>query len=338
MKNRYPTFTCVILFCLAFLDSYGQNTTLPPTLSSINIQEDFPGYLEVGDEGSPKEYTLAISFVRPMSPTGSFVQTTIRCRAVCVFNGSETVISSVATYSSNDFQGAFLDKTLKIQIPASATDSQVFLKWEYYIFENNEYSVGTLSSTFFSTQPSEDPGGPSGPEERTIPKVWEDLAFSILDNLSSTDFFQQTRFWPSNRAPILREGQSYSSRNNQYTFKMQTDGNLVLYRNSDNVALWASTSGGPIVNGTYEFWWEETGEMVIYRVREDGMKVKIWSSSTYVDPNSDMGINAKYGEFLIQNDGNCGMYFRQTPNRAHVLPFRTQTYDGTVSPEFGVLR
>lgn len=73
---------------------------------------------------------------------------------------------------------------------------------------------------------------------------------------------------------------------------MQADGNLVLYRNSDRVALWASHTNGK--GGTYARF-QTDGNLVVYTPSHGA----VWASDTCCHGNSWLA---------IQDDGNLVIY------------------------------
>lgn len=88
----------------------------------------------------------------------------------------------------------------------------------------------------------------------------------------------------------LSSGQSVWSENGQYYLSMQTDGNLVLYRN-DGVVRFATYKYG---SGNYA-WMQHDGNFVHYSANTQ----PLWHTHTYNNP----------GAFLaIQNDGNLVVY------------------------------
>ncbi|MFD8480265.1 glycoside hydrolase domain-containing protein [Kitasatospora sp. NPDC059673] len=99
-------------------------------------------------------------------------------------------------------------------------------------------------------------------------------------------------------SPLVFSGRQLS--NNQWTqsatvrMVMQDDGNLVLYRRSDNSVLWTSyTYNNP---GAYLFM-QPDGNLVIYKAGTT--TGALWQSSTYSNPGA-------YG--LLQDDGNFVVY------------------------------
>src|SRR5262249_510605 len=80
--------------------------------------------------------------------------------------------------------------------------------------------------------------------------------------------------------------------NKRTTLILQQDGNLVLYRNFDNLALWASnTPGKPVAHAIMQ----DDGNFVLY----DNNGVAYWSTNTSEHP----------GAFLmLQDDGDLVLF------------------------------
>jgi hypothetical protein len=91
---------------------------------------------------------------------------------------------------------------------------------------------------------------------------------------------------------LLSPDQAISSANGQYRFVYQSDGNLVLYRNTDGTPLWASNTHGTSVGACIM---QGDGNLVIY----DASTAPIWSSGTWQHPGSRL---------VIQDDGNVVIY------------------------------
>ena len=95
----------------------------------------------------------------------------------------------------------------------------------------------------------------------------------------------------------LSSNQSLSSSDGRFQLILQTDGNLVLYRNHDHVALWSSKTNG---QDTHQAIMQGDGNFVVYHVNGQAS----WASGT----------NGKAGSFLIlQNDGNLVIYWPNDP-------------------------
>src|SRR4051812_17766788 len=86
-------------------------------------------------------------------------------------------------------------------------------------------------------------------------------------------------------------GESISSKNGNYDLVMQDDGNLVLYRDSDDLALWASGTNGAAVSQVIM---QNDGNLVIY-----GYNAPLWASNTSGHPGSYLS---------VQDDGNVVIY------------------------------
>ncbi|TQV88742.1 hypothetical protein [Aliikangiella coralliicola] len=89
----------------------------------------------------------------------------------------------------------------------------------------------------------------------------------------------------------LRVNQKLDSNNGDFKLIMQGDGNLVLYRNSDNKALWSSRTHG---NPGAEAIMQGDGNFVVYRNGNP-----LWSSQTDGNPGSRV---------IMQTDGNLVVY------------------------------
>lgn len=115
---------------------------------------------------------------------------------------------------------------------------------------------------------------------------------------------------------ILRAGHYLRSPNGRYALLEQTDGNAVVYRVKDKVALWSTQTNGH--RGAYlDF--QVNGDMVVY----DSAHKPLWTSGT--GGHADTGL-------LMQNDSNLVIYTKakkslwnwQT-NSTELLPGETLT-------------
>ncbi|KAG5679679.1 hypothetical protein PVAND_009233 [Polypedilum vanderplanki] len=90
----------------------------------------------------------------------------------------------------------------------------------------------------------------------------------------------------------LQVGQLVDSPNNCFRLSMQSDGNLVIYRNSNGAALWSSQTPGICAK---EACMQLDGNFVVY----DCQNRARWSSGTP---------NGRRSELALQNDGNLVIY------------------------------
>jgi hypothetical protein len=88
---------------------------------------------------------------------------------------------------------------------------------------------------------------------------------------------------------VLNPGQSISSANGQYSFIYQSDGNLVLYRESDRHPLWTPNTDGRV--GVCIM--QDDGNLVVYD------PTLSWASGISGHPGSHL---------VVQNDGNVVIY------------------------------
>jgi hypothetical protein len=94
------------------------------------------------------------------------------------------------------------------------------------------------------------------------------------------------------RSEMLAPGQAISSNDGRFRFVYQTDGNLVLYRNSNGAALWASNTWNTAPGACLM---QHDGNLVIY----NASGVPIWASHTW----GYLG-----HRLVVQNDGNVVIY------------------------------
>ena len=121
---------------------------------------------------------------------------------------------------------------------------------------------------------------------------------------------------------ILISGQYLTSPNCEYSFWLETDGNLILYKGLTNgrTDLWASQTGG---KGTAPYTLKMQAHdhhLVLY----DSAGDTIWSTDVY-------GGNWEDGAYLsLQDDGNLIVYDGDGD-----AMWMTSTAGGTISTEYG---
>lgn len=118
---------------------------------------------------------------------------------------------------------------------------------------------------------------------------------------------------------VLNPGQSIRSASGRFTFSMQTDGNLVLYKTlstGGQQARWASNTNG---RPTQVCIMQADGNLVLYDV--DGNA--LWSSNTFHDGGA---------HFVLQDDGN-GVIYRANNTAA----WSTNTFMQTVNLHVKIL-
>jgi len=91
---------------------------------------------------------------------------------------------------------------------------------------------------------------------------------------------------------LLPKNQMISSRDGRFSLVMQTDGNLVLYRNGASQALWASDTNGKQVGFAIM---QGDGNFVIYAPGG----AALWAAGTHGNPGSPL---------ILQDDGNLVIY------------------------------
>lgn len=127
-----------------------------------------------------------------------------------------------------------------------------------------------------------------------------------------------TRIYPSNSTPALVAGGSISSPNGLFTLTLQTDGNLVLYRNyNGRPALWNSvTQSNPIKSKTLFF--QTDGNLVLYQGLNRNSPSN-WASNRY--DRTGQAILESNSFYALQDDGNFVFYFiyGSDPLKCYVL-------------------
>jgi len=125
-----------------------------------------------------------------------------------------------------------------------------------------------------------------------------------------------SRGWES--GATLKQGKELKSCNGKFHLKMQTDGNLVLYKNThhdhhvDNTksVIWSSETNGKGPNAKLVM--QDDNNLVLYRYnRERGPDyIAMWSTDTQgvgINYASD-GVRIKSAVAILQNDGNFVVY------------------------------
>ena len=99
------------------------------------------------------------------------------------------------------------------------------------------------------------------------------------------------------RGSQLNVGDRRWSPNGKFSLLMQDDGNLVLYRQSDRKAIWASHTSG---SGAKRAVLQQDGNFVLYT----SSNVAKWSTDSNSDPDNFL---------LLQDDGNLMLYAMGAP-------------------------
>lgn len=144
---------------------------------------------------------------------------------------------------------------------------------------------------------------------------------------------------------FLTKGNSLTTGNGLYRLSFQTDGNLVLYRNADNVGIWASRTNNKPANYLY---FQHDGNLVLYQNTSGGVQ---WATNIYSSSTNPPASNAFY---ILQLDGNFVMGYprevylndQQNPDypnsptsiKNFYLIGETATANGAVSPHFGRIK
>lgn len=131
--------------------------------------------------------------------------------------------------------------------------------------------------------------------------------------------------------PFLTRGVAINSANGQYRFVLQTDGNLVLYKNSNNQVLWAINSVG---TNRYGLWFQHDANLVLY-ANSNGTG-SVWASNKQ-SSNQGMHYGLKVSDvrLVFQNDGNLVLVLPEPRSGRMGVIAATRNHDSTPSPNFG---
>jgi hypothetical protein len=124
-----------------------------------------------------------------------------------------------------------------------------------------------------------------------------DIVRSKYGTIHEEDPDAGRHLWSNDR--LLGRADQYLEKDDQLVstdkmFKLvyQSDGNLVLYRTSDNAPLWATNTAG---KNAWRVYMQPDGNFVVY----EAYRKPVWASNT--DGNTDSFI-------VIQRDGNLVIY------------------------------
>ena len=113
---------------------------------------------------------------------------------------------------------------------------------------------------------------------------------------------------------MMEIGQEMISENGEYVFKVQSDGNLVLYKGSE--VLWASATHGK-GREPYKMTMQSDNHLVL----QDADSKVIWAPDVYIGKDGHQWKEGGYA--VLQDDGNLVVY--DGDNKAM---WATETYGG----------
>lgn len=108
---------------------------------------------------------------------------------------------------------------------------------------------------------------------------------------------------------VLDVGQSITQPDGNLTLKLQSDGNLVLYKN--NKAIWTANTYG---SGATQLIMQLDGNLVLY----DGSRRPIWYTRTWGQPNSKLVLQAN-GNLVVYSSSNAPLWATNTEKNDSTL-------------------
>ncbi|MCS4225198.1 hypothetical protein [Sphingobacterium sp. BIGb0165] len=154
--------------------------------------------------------------------------------------------------------------------------------------------------------------------DKYMPYAWGKLSSGkgIVDHLN--DVPSSFRHYSNSSEPLLSSvgKNSISSSSDSYGLVLQSDGNLVIYKNGTNTVMWASNVyvKNPSANDRFKLFFQNDGNLVIYKQDSAGQySIVFWATNNTFVPNNDGNLsNVKYGFWVMQNDGNFVLYYPST--------------------------
>ncbi|EHQ28251.1 C1 family peptidase [Mucilaginibacter paludis] len=156
-------------------------------------------------------------------------------------------------------------------------------------------------------------------------------------NYGGLPSFNSTILTMSDTQPLLTVGNSIYSPNNGYRLTLQTDGNLVLYKENSNATetgIWSSRTQGRPSESVY---FQTDGNLVIYSLGGPiGAHTSVWASGLF--NNTGLG-TTHFAKFYLQDDGNFVMYWPiyYNNNYVYVVFAASDTQGGILGPHPGNL-
>nr|WP_068890366.1 hypothetical protein [Pedobacter panaciterrae] len=317
--KKLKIYILFIVFVLSVKNSFAQTG-----YGTINKFEILPEYLVNGKVKLSTGNTTTIKFNVTIARTNLTTYPTVTWKPVQMiinlssFDNSGTPFLFAGTHNitSADFtdpNSAFVDLTLTTVIDNSKliTGGKILLAFKSPDIPNNNLAAYPKEYGY-----DKNVTVPQDPTEIRVNPFWE----TWVVNSPFTTYPGNTPIWYPSGIPFLTSGQEVFTANGAYRFTLQTDGNLVLYRTSNNQVLWATNTHGK--GGRY-LMFQNDGNLVLYK-NSDYTGV-VWASG-YSAPSS---IYTKYCRFVFQDDGN--LVFQFVHLKYVQINGETQTYNRTSS-------
>lgn len=177
--------------------------------------------------------------------------------------------------------------------------------------------------------------------DKYMPYAWGKLSSGkgIIDNLDGVP--SAFRFYPNSSEPLLSSvgKNSITSPNGNYVLVLQTDGNLVIYRNGTNTVMWASNVyvKKPSASDKFKLYYQNDGNLVVYKQDSSGYyTIVFWAANNTFVPSNDANLSSvKYGFWVMQDDGNFVLYYPSTKFYGAFNIIAATNSDNSPSKNFG---
>lgn len=327
-----------LFFFLLFLTVFSKvNAT--PSISGFTIYNQFlqNGALKVYNNAK-SVFFASVSCSRQYTGSPATLEdVNIQIRLIVRNNGQDTDISfdngisTIKTLTNGDFVAGNtpspFSNSVMIQgeLPVNLNSGRVYVQIRY--MQNGVWSGWTSSNMNYGTvDVTINYGGmPDG------------LQQYARENGLFPSSMPMTLIYPSDTNPVLTVGSSIYSPNNVYRLTLQTDGNVVLYKNvnGSEQPLWSTRTQNSQPKPQSLFF-QSDGNLVLYlgTAMNSG---SIWASERYnrAGFNTVTSANAFYA---LQDDGNFVFYWRYASNGQNMswVLASTATTNG-LSPHSGNL-
>ena len=344
----------ITVILLTFVTTFLARRSQAASLNSFTVEPQFLTNGIININSNPQNILVDFSITRQLLPVDSTnlyenVNWTVIIELTDHTSGNRIMVSVPLSIGTNDFDGAFCNKTVSVSLPANERYALQSVSGYYYSidlryadYQSYETSVSGQSSNSYAVSNTFTPATactgttPFGP---TTNPVWQGCTTNtIYDgtpvpfptsyykngsnyyvyNWCTQDLNQNNNNIPgtiinfNDNSPVLTQGQSIFSPNGQYRLTLQTDGNLVLYKENgtSHTSYWSTLTQG---ESGLALFYQTDGHLVLYNGLTKNSP-SIWYSGLYDSGGSltrfaQPGFLMAYPFYKLQDDGNLCMYW-----------------------------